>query len=217
VLAAITTKNAKLVYTTDGTNPTASSPSVNSGSTITIPVGKTTLKVAMVVDGSITGSIITRTYEVEYVEPFVIPDFCKVAEGEVCAFYETPSSWGNINCYTWTGSTAFDGSWPGKACTQVGTYNGKKIWKWSYSGTKTTQPANIIFNDGSNQTSDLIFKNGGYYNQNGLKGIITGIQVINTTTNGLKRYHTIDGRYAGTDFNALPHGIYVVNGKKVVR
>jgi alpha-amylase len=218
VLAAITTQNAKLVYTTDGTNPTASSPSVTSGSTITIPTGITTLKVAMLIDGIVTGSIITRTYEVEYVEPFVIPDFCTVAEGEVCAFYETPASWGNVNCYTWTGTTPFDGSWPGKACTHVGTYNSKKVWKWSYSGTKTTQPANIIFNDGTNQTTDLIFKNGGYYNPNGLKGIVTGVRSIRTpVSNSMRRIYTIDGRYAGTEFNVLPHGIYVVNGKKVVR
>lgn len=29
--------------------------------------------------------------------------------------------------------------------------------------------------------------------------------------------YTIDGRYAGTDLNALPHGIYIVGGKKIVR
>ena len=29
--------------------------------------------------------------------------------------------------------------------------------------------------------------------------------------------YTIDGRYVGTDLNALPHGVYIVGGKKVVR
>jgi alpha-amylase len=218
VLAAITTQDARMVYTTDGTNPTASSPSVASGESITIPVGNTTLKAAMLVGGAVTGSIITRTYEVEYVEPFVIPSFCTVSDGEVCAFFETPISWGDVNCYTWTGTTPFDGAWPGKACTQVGTYNDKKIWKWSYNGTKTTQPANIIFNDGSNQTSDLTFKNGGYYNQNGLRGIVTGIRTVTMTpTDGPQRYYTLDGRFVGTDHTALPHGIYIVNGKKIVR
>ena len=215
VLAAITTQDARMVYTTDGTTPTASSSSVTSGSKITIPVGKTTLKAAMLINGNVTGDIITRTYEIEYVEPFVIPDFCKVAEGEVCAFFETPTAWGNINCYTWTGSTPFDGSWPGKACSQVGTYNNKKIWKWSYSGTKTGQPSNIIFNDGNNQTADLTFKNGGYYDISGLKGIITGIQV--TTTNkesNPSRYYALDGRYAGADATTLPTGIYIVHSQK---
>ena len=226
VLAAITTQNARMVYTLDGTNPTASSPSVASGEKITIPAGAsadspirtTTLKAAMLVNGAISGSIITRTYEVEYVEPFSIPEFCIKNEGETCAFFEAPTTWGSVNCYTWNGSTPFDGNWPGKSCTQVGTYNGKKVWKWSYSGTKTNQPANIIFNDGSNQTGDLVFNNGGYYNENGIRGIVTGIETVTTTkTNGPQRFFTLDGRYAGNDFTTLPRGVYITNGRKIVK
>jgi alpha-amylase len=218
VLSAITTQNARMAYTLDGKNPTASSASVASGEKVTIPVGTTTLKAAMLVNGAISGSIITRTYEVEYVEPFAIPDFCVVNDGETCAFFEAPATWNNINCYTWSGSTPFDGAWPGKACTQVGTYKNKKVWKWSYSGTKTTQPTNIIFNDGSSQTGDLAFKNGGYYNENGIRGTVTGIQVITTQSAGQpQRFYTLDGRYAGTDYSTLSRGIYIVNGKKVVR
>ena len=226
VLAAITTQNARMVYTLDGTNPTASSPSVGSGEKITIPAGAsadspirtTTLKAAMLVNGAISGSIITRTYEVEYVEPFSIPDFCIKNEGETCAFFETPTTWGNVNCYTWNGSTPFDGSWPGKACTQVGVYNGRKVWKWSYSGAKTGQPANIIFNDGSNQTADLVFSNGGYYNENGIRGVVTGIDAVTTVkVNGPQRFFTLDGRYAGNDFTTLPRGVYITNGRKIVK
>ena len=218
VLAAITTQNARMVYTLDGTNPTASSPSVASGEKVTIPVGTTTLKAAMLVNGAVTGSVITRTYEVEYVEPFSIPEFCIKNEGEVCAFFEAPTTWGNVNCYTWNGSTPFDGSWPGKACTQVGTNNGKKVWKWSYSGTKTTQPANIIFNDGSKQTGDLVFTNGGYYNENGVRGIVTGIETVTATkVNGPQRFYTLDGRYAGNDYSVLPRGVYITNGRKIVK
>lgn len=218
VLAAITTQNATMVYTLDDSEPTASSPSVASGGKVTIPVGNTTLKAAMLVNGVVTGGVITRTYEVEYVEPFSIPDFCTIAAGETCAFFEAPAAWGAVNCYTWTGSTPFDGSWPGKACTQVGTYNGKKVWKWSYSGTKTTQPANVIFNDGSSQTSDMTFKNGGYYNANGIRGVVTGINDVRMKTAvGQQRFYTLDGRYAGSDYNALPRGIYVANGCKVVK
>lgn len=29
--------------------------------------------------------------------------------------------------------------------------------------------------------------------------------------------YTLDGRYVGTDLHALPHGVYIVGGKKVVR
>ena len=46
----------------------------------------------------------------------------------------------------------------------------------------------------------------------------TGIQTVSsykamTTT----RIYTIDGRYVGTDPNQLPRGLYVVNGKKIVK
>ena len=228
VLAAITTQNARMVYTLDGTNPTPSSPSVASGEKITIPAGTpgdnpvrtTTLKAAMLVNGVVTGSIITRTYEVEYVEPFSIPDFCTMAEGEIGAFFEAPTTWGNVNCYTWTNSTPFDGNWTGRACTQVGTRSGKKVWKWSYSGTKTTQPANIIFNDGSNQTDNMTFKNGGYYNKDGIMGIVTvtGIDAITIAkAKGPQRFYTLDGRLAGTSYSTLSRGVYVVNGKKVIK
>lgn len=46
----------------------------------------------------------------------------------------------------------------------------------------------------------------------------TGIQTVSsykamTTT----RIYTIDGRYVGTDPNQLPRGLYIVNGKKIVK
>ena len=164
----------------------------------------------MLVNGAISGNIITRTYEVEYVEPFSIPEFCTMTEGEIGGFFEAPTTWSNIKCYTWTGSTPFDGNWPGKACTQVGVRNGMKVWKWSYSGTKTTAPANIIFNDGSNQTGDLTFKNGGYYNKEGLLGVVTatGSVIIQSSKPKVQsKFYTLDGRFVGTDYNSLQRGI----------
>ena len=43
---------------------------------------------------------------------------------------------------------------------------------------------------------------------------IKGIEHNETTT---KRIYTLDGRYVGMDFNALPHGIYIIGGKKIVK
>ena len=54
----------------------------------------------------------------------VIPSFCTVNDGEVCAFFEQPASsnWkGDIYCYTWDNNYEFGGRWPGAACTKVGT------------------------------------------------------------------------------------------------
>ncbi len=50
----------------------------------------------------------------------------------------------------------------------------------------------------------------------------TGIRDIITSGNGLNngknaRIHTLDGRFVGTDLNALPKGIYIIGGKKIVK
>ncbi len=32
-----------------------------------------------------------------------------------------------------------------------------------------------------------------------------------------KRIYSLDGRYIGTDMHALPRGIYIIGGKKIVK
>ena len=188
-LAALsTTDGAKLVYTTDGSTPTASSNSVDDGFKVSLPVGSTTLKVGLLIGNSVS-AVVTRTYvikEKESEKPVEIPSFCTVAAGETCAFFEAPSTWTQtIMCWAWRDSpaenfTSATGTWPGTDCTLLGTAtNGNKVWKWKWDGTKQNnssakQPAMIIFsNSGSPQTADLEFKNGGYYTKDGLKGVVS--------------------------------------------
>ena len=151
-------------------------------------------------------------------DEFTAPDFCVVNEGETCAFFEASSAWTNVHCYVWTGSTEYEGNWPGASCTKVGTNNGKNVWKWSYSGSLTTQPANIIFNNNNQgkQTSDLDFKNGGYYNEAGAcQGIVTDIEAIRTTPSTKDNViYDLQGRKVSKE--QLKKGLYIVNGKKVV-
>jgi hypothetical protein len=154
---------------------------------------------------------------------FIAPDCCQVEEGEVCAFFEAPTSWSVVKCWAWDSKNNYTGgSWPGATCVKVGTNNGKNVWKWSYSGMLTTQPTFIIFNNNNNgqQTADLDFKNGGYYNEAGaLQGQVTGIddalrlndkeQMINA------KWYDLSGRR----LNGQPtkKGLYIVNGRKVIR
>ena len=44
---------------------------------------------------------------------------------------------------------------------------------------------------------------------------IMGIQVSPST--GVKSIYSIDGRYMGTDASVLGKGIYIVNGRKIVK
>jgi len=191
-LSAVTAaEGAQLVYTLDGTTPTAGSPAVASGTLVDIPVeATTTLTVGLLVGSQVSG-IVSRTYTVKMSEkdrPVEIPSFCTVSAGEVCAFFEAPSEWtSTVACWAWDANNGnvnyTGGEWPGAVCALLGNAaNGHKVWKWTFSeadykGAKGTakQPTHIIFNNnGSPQTRpDFEFTNGGYYNQYGLKGTVS--------------------------------------------
>ena len=112
--------------------------------------------------------------------PVVVPSFCKVNEGETCAFFVAPKNWGSqIKCWRWDKQYNYTTNvWPGVNCEKLGEDNtGKTVWKWTYksSDRKNQSSSNegIIFNDGTNQTADLAFRNGGYYTEDGLQGVVT--------------------------------------------
>lgn len=45
----------------------------------------------------------------------------------------------------------------------------------------------------------------------------TGIEIINDIKTQTNRIYSIEGKYLGTDIDLLPSGIYIVNGRKVVK
>ncbi len=233
MLSAVTDKeNAKIVYTLDGTTPTAQSSTVASGYKIALPLGTTILKAGLVVDGEMQ-AMIERNYVVKEkpVEPpFVIPSFCTVDEGETCAFFEAPSSWtGTIKCWAWNDKENFTGgSWPGTTCKRLGvnTQTSNAVWKWTYTGELTTQPTGIIFSsNGSPQTADLPFQNGGYYLDRGLKATVTtSVSPITVEEKTSVSIFSVEGRLVrylpnSTKTEAtkgLAPGLYIINRQKVL-
>ena len=158
---------------------------------------------------------------------FVAPDFCQVNDGEICAFFEAPSSWAIVKCWAWDGQGNYTGgSWPGAVCTKVGTNNSMVVWKWTwgktYTGSNATSPTQIIFNNNDNggQTRDLDFKNGGYYNHAGaLQGVVTGIGGVKANSDrSSDKVYSLDGRLVRTNgsLDNLQKGVYIMNGKKYV-
>lgn len=174
-----------------------------------------------------TSTDISALDEIKDVEDpeFKIPDFCKMDEGETCAFFEAPSTWTTVYCWRWdkTGNYTTN-KWPGVKCEKIGKAdNGNNVWKWSWNGNKVAQASTnegIIFNNnGSQQTADLPFTNGGYYATYGIKGTVTDISDI-TAAPATKRagIYTLSGqRIDAASTEALPHGIYIVNGKKIAK
>jgi alpha-amylase len=209
---------------------------VESGTKISIDAKEeVVLSVCLSLSSGLTGAINrVFTYTEPEAEP-VIPDFCQVNEGEVCAFFEAPEAWTNtIHCWAWSDKPSENftgGTWPGVACEELGTApNGNKVWKWTWDGKKqnnssATQPQMIIFNnDGQPQQDDQVFKNGGYYIRKGLQGVVTptAIRDIQTTKEGVVKVYSLDGRLLSTvkdsreATSGLPKGIYIINNRKFV-
>lgn len=156
---------------------------------------------------------------------FTAPDFCKPEEGKLYAFFEAPAVWtSTIKCWCWNDKSNFTGgTWPGTNCTLVGTAsNGSKVWKWTGPALPDEMPTGINFsNNGSQQTTDMKFTNGGYYTSDGLQGEVTtainGITVDSPDTKHTGIYTLSGQRIDATSIEALPHGIYIVNGKKIAK
>ena len=105
-----------------------------------------------------------------------VPSFCTVNAGEICAFFEAPTSWGSlINVWAWMngggGQDYLGTGWPGVAAELLGTAdNGNKVFKWVSS--KTTAPDFIIFSGGGQKTADMPFTNAGYYTKDGQQAVV---------------------------------------------
>lgn len=217
--AVSASSDAKLVYTTDGSDPTTSSTAVASGTTISLTM-PCTLKVALLTNGTV-GSIITRQYTVKQPDPVVTPTNL---EGKIFAYFEKPANWSSP-VYVWVWNTGQDGkdylgtSWPGVPAVKQGVVaNGNELWLWM--AEQTTAPDNIIFSHGSSQTKDLTFVNGGYYTNEGYQSTVTGIRNIHADEVGTTpRADNLWYNLMGQPLNGEPtqRGIYIYNGKKIIR
>jgi len=169
--------------------------------------------------GSKSASDVTATYQ-------YVPEDDLYQAGELTAFFEAPSSWLTVNCWAWNGSTNFTGgTWPGVSCTKVGVAsNGNIIWKWNGGTLSVNIPANIIFsNNGSSQTSDLVFTNGGYYTTGSTQSTLetTGINATSLTNGTTEATYFWNGRIknvqSATASQTLSKDVYLPAGTYTVQ
>lgn len=235
--AVSNTSDAQLVYTTDGTTPTASSRKVASGKDIDIEES-CILKVGLLIAGSVSG-IIERNYTIKKnnFEPKTITVYCRVGDGV--------TGWTSMNYWTWSdfGHAPTNTSWPGDRITDTKQVDGKTWYYKDFTLTSEDDYVNFVFSNGNgspqsvdvenvNATKFFVIRNEknaqGHYLIDDVSSA-SSVECINTVTDNQSsplNVYTTDGRLlrrlpAGTSesdaLNSLPRGMYIVNGKKLVK
>ena len=137
------TEGAKLVYTLDGLDPTASSTTVESGKEISIK-GTCTLKVGLLVNGKVR-NIATHQYKIEKFKAYTF-----------MVYVNTDAvKWSPLYCYSWKKEASV--KWPGEKMTETKTIGGKTWYYKEFSIDKASELVNVIFNNGTDkpQTVDI--------------------------------------------------------------
>ena len=219
------TSTAKLVYTTDGSNPTANSKQVTSGTPIDIS-SSCTLKVGLLINGNVSG-IRTYNYSIKAFEPY-----------DITVYVNTDNTnWQKVNFYFWSTMTGFSTNWPGVNVTQTKVIDNKK---WYYKDFTINQKGGVVnivvcepdatgkkeksqSHDITGVNSTIFVKvgpnksNGKYDVTNVTKDINTGIDLPiteNASSYTDHAWYTL----SGMKINQKPNqaGIYIHHGKKVV-
>lgn len=126
------TEGAKLVYTLDGSTPTAKSTTVESGKEISIN-GTCTLKVGLLVNGEVR-NIATHQYTIEKFKAY---KFMVYVNADAV-------NWNQLYCYTWKKAASVE--WPGEKMTETKTIGGKTWYYKEVSIDNATEVVNVIFN-----------------------------------------------------------------------
>ena len=227
-LTAVSNKQgAQLVYTTDGTEPTAKSHKAASGTAIDIPMGTTTLKVGLLT-GSTVSAIATRTYEISTPEaftPYNINVYVNVDQ----------VGWKSVNYWAWEDLSGENfttkGKWPGDAVTATKTIAGKKWYYKTFRIAKCSDMISFVFNTGTgtSQTCNVYdldkdtyieittdkAGNGYYIVKDVTDQISTGVNVL---TVDKQKASTIWYDLQGRRYNQRPTlpGVYINGGKKIM-
>ena len=227
-LTAISNKQgAQLVYTTDGTEPTAISRKAASGTTINIPMGTTTLKVGLLT-GSTVSAVTTRTYDISMPEaftPYNINVYVNVDQ----------VGWKSVNYWAWEDLSRENfttkGKWPGDAVTATKTIAGKKWYYKTFRIAKRSDMISFVFNTGTgtSQTCNVYDLDkdtyieittdkdgqGNYIVKDVTDQISTGVNVL---TVDKQKASTIWYDLQGRRYNQRPTlpGVYINGGKKIM-
>ncbi|MBR4388901.1 MAG: chitobiase/beta-hexosaminidase C-terminal domain-containing protein [Prevotella sp.] len=217
-LTAVTNENAQIVYTTDGSTPTASSTKVSSGTKITIPIGTTTLTAGLLVGNTVSG-IVSRSYNIIDFQPYDITIYVNTDQ----------VGWSNVNFWTWGGDGSHSPNnkdWPGDKVSTTVEKDGKQWFTNTYTINSPTDVVNFVFSTGSgspqtvdinNIREDTFFEistetEGG---KNKVNVVSTGIEELRMTNDDIRMDDAIYD-LQGRRVTNPTHGIYIRGGKKFI-
>ena len=156
LVAVSNADDAQLVYTTDGTEPTASSKKAKSGEELEIPFGETTLKVGLLMNGAVSG-ILTRNYKVEKPAAFDPYDITVYANADQVGWKD------GFNFWAWCDSPkenlTVKGVWPGDKMTKSKVIEGKKWYYQTYKIKSKNYMVSFVFSTGTGSPQTVDFTN----------------------------------------------------------
>lgn len=215
LIAVSPDNDAQLVYTLDGTEPTANSTRVASGTTVHIS-GDCMLRVAVLAGGVVSG-LMERTYTFDHFQPYPITVYVNTDN----------VGWTSVAYWTWGGDGSHapqHTSWPGDNVTATETIDGKTWWKKDFTINAANDCVNLVVstNGGKQQTVDITGINQTSFvtitNEQDAAGHYkteTTSDIHNLSVAGAEKkgWFTLGGqRLSG---KPVKHGIYIHNGKKV--
>ena len=134
---------AKIVYTTDGSEPTAESAQITTGGILNIQ-SSCTLKAGLLLDGKVQ-NVQTRVYQI--FEPH-----------DITIHVSSDVAWSAMTFYIWdNNNNQLNGNWPGKRILTTKNIDGKR---WYYQTIRHTSPEQyfnlvVSITSGSKQTVDV--------------------------------------------------------------
>ena len=217
MLSAVTSDSgAQLVYTTDGSTPTASNgKKVASGAKVKF-TETTTLKVGLLIGGSVSG-IVTRNFTIS--TPQIITVYVNTDN----------VGWSTVNYWTWGGDGSHapkNSSWPGDKVTDKKTIKGKQWYYKEFSMHGSDDFVNFVFSTGSGspQTIDINNINADTFfeistekegSKNKVKDVTseyTGVEGVKVDNDADPAYYDLQGRRVLNP----NRGLYIVKGRKVL-
>jgi len=131
--------DAVIVYTTNGTTPTSSSPQAIGHVSLTF-TDNTVLTAGVLVDGRVR-NVVQREYIFHGFVPYTATVYVKDPK-------VSPNNWSNVYIYAWDNTGAISDSWPGVNVTATTTVMGQKFYYRTFNVNSEDYVFNVVLSQG---------------------------------------------------------------------